>query len=181
MLAEKCFGPEKHNFFESLEVPMKHPDALIALTTGGSEITGYFATVPYQNIELLKPGIHTVVTSYDLTGGPSTVTGVWLTAKFYKENSKITGAAFKGFEEATEIIRNDPERAARIYLKLDKSTPLNQQQVEQILKDPDVIYSLAPQKTMVWTTTMHSLGLLKNEPKGWRDLFFPTAYGVAGN
>jgi NitT/TauT family transport system substrate-binding protein len=181
MLAEKCFGPGKRNFFESLEVPMKHPDAVIALTSGRSEITGHFATIPYQTIELQKPGIHTVVTSYDLTGGPSTVTGVWLTAKFYNQNPKVVRAAYKGFEEATEIIRKDPDRAARIYRKLDKSTPLNQQQVEEILKDPDVIYSLAPQKMMVWATTMHSLGLLKHAPKGWKDLFFPAAHGLAGN
>jgi NitT/TauT family transport system substrate-binding protein len=181
MLAEKCFGPAKRNFFESLEVPMKHPDAVIALTSARSEITGHFATIPYQNIELLRPGIHTVVTSYDLTGGPSTVTGVWLSEKFYKENPTVVRAAFQAFKEATTIIRRDPKRAAQIYLKLDKSTPLNQQQVEQILTDPEVIYSLTPQKMMVWATTMHSLGLLTNEPASWKDLFFPAAYGLAGN
>ena len=181
MLAEKCLGPGKRNFFETLEIPMKHPDAVIALTSGKSEITGHFATIPYQNIELQKPGIHTVVSSYDLTGGPSTVTGVWLSARFYKENPKVVRAAYKGFEEATDIIRKDPERAARIYLKLDKSTPLSEQQVQQILKDPEVIYSLAPQKMMIWATTMHSLGLLRNQPKDWKELFFPAAYGLAGN
>lgn len=181
MLAEKCFGPDKRNFFESLEIPMKHPDAVIALTSGKSEITGHFATIPYQNIELQKSNIHTVVSSYDLMGGPSTVTGVWLTEKFYDDNPKVVKAAYDAFAEATGIIRKDPRRAAEIYRKLDKSNPLSQQQVEQILTDPEVIYSLAPQKMMVWATTMHKIGLLKNEPTGWKDLFFPAAYKLSGN
>lgn len=181
MLAEKCFGPEKRNFFESLEIPMKHPDAVIALTSGKSEITGHFATIPYQNIELQKPGIHTVVSSYDLMGGPSTVTGVWLSEKFYNDNPKVVRAAYQAFDEATNIIRKDPKRAAAIYRKLDKSNPLSQEQVEQILTDPEVIYSLAPQKMMVWATTMHDIGLLTNQPKDWKDLFFPAAYGLKGN
>jgi len=181
MLAEKCFGPDKRNFFESLEIPMKHPDAVIALTSGKSEITGHFATIPYQNIELQKSNIHTVVSSYDLMGGPSTVTGVWLSEKFYNDNPKVVKAAYEAFGEATDIIRKDPKRAAEIYRKLDKSNPLSQQQVEQILTDPEVIYSLAPQKMMVWATTMHKIGLLKNEPKDWKDLFFPAAYKLSGN
>jgi sulfonate transport system substrate-binding protein len=181
MLAEKCLGPEKRDFFESLEIPMKHPDAVVALTSGKSEITGHFATIPYQNIELQHGGIHTVVSSYDLTGGPSTVTGVWLAQKFYDENPKTVRAAYRAFDEATDIIRKDPKRAAEIYRKLDKSNPLSQEQVEQILTDPEVVYSLAPQKMMVWATTMHKIGLLKNEPKDWKDLFFPVAYGLSGN
>jgi NitT/TauT family transport system substrate-binding protein len=181
MLAEKCFGAEKRNFFESREIPMKHPDAVIALTSGKSEITGHFATIPYQNIELQNSSIHTVVSSYDLTGGPSTVTGVWLSEKFYNDNPKVVRAAYQAFSEATDIIRKDPKRAAQIYRKLDKSNPLSQEQVEQILTDPEVIYSLAPQKMMVWATTMHKIGLLKNEPKNWKELFFPAAYALSGN
>ena len=181
MLAEKCLGPSKRNFFESLEIPMKHPDAVIALTSGKSEITGHFATIPYQNIELQKSGIHTVASSYDLMGGPSTVTGVWLSQKFYDANPKVVRAAFEAFKEATDIIRKDPARAAEIYRKLDKSNPLSQQEVLQILTDPEVIYSLAPQKMMVWATEMHKIGLLKNAPSGWKDLFFPVAHDLSGN
>ena len=181
MLAEKCLGPAKRNFFDNLQIPMKHPDAVIALTSGKSEITGHFATIPYQNIELQKSGIHTVTSSYDLMGGPSTVTGVWLSQKFYDANPKVVHAAFEAFKEATDIIRKDPARAAEIYRKLDKSNPLSQQEVVQILTDPEVVYSLAPQKMMVWATEMHKIGLLKNEPSGWKDLFFPAAYGLSGN
>ena len=181
MLAEKCLGAAKRNFFESLEIPMKHPDAVIALTSGKSEITGHFATIPYQNIELQKTGIHTVVSSYDLMGGPSTVTGVWLSQKFYDANPKVVRAAFDAFKEATDIIRKDPARAAEIYRKLDKSNPLSQREVMQILTDPEVIYSLAPQKMMVWANQMHTIGLLKNAPSGWKDLFFPIAYDLSGN
>ena len=181
MLAEKCLGPDKRNFFESLEIPMKHPDAVIALTSGKSAITGHFATIPYQNIELQTSSIHTVVSSYDLMGGPSTVTGVWLSEKFYKDNPKVVRAAYAAFQEATDLIRKDPQRAATIYRKLDKSNPLSQEQVVKILTDPEVIYSLAPQKIMVWATTMHKIGLLKNEPKDWKELFFPVAYGLSGD
>jgi hypothetical protein len=51
----------------------------------------------------------------------------------------------------------------------------------QILTDPEVIYSLAPQKMMVWAGEMHTIGLLTNVPSGWQDLFFPIAHGLPGN
>jgi NitT/TauT family transport system substrate-binding protein len=181
MLAERCLGAAKRNYFETLEIPMKHPDAVIALTSGKSEITGHFATIPYQNIELQTKGIRTVVSSYELMGGPSTVTGVWLSQKFYDANPKVVRAAFDAFKEATDIIRKDPARAAAIYRKLDKSNPLSQQEVMQILTDPEVIYSLAPQKMMVWANEMYTIGLLNNAPSGWKDLFFPIAYDLSGD
>ena len=181
MAAEKCFGKDKRSYFDTLEAPLSHPDAVIALTTGSSAISGHFATIPYQNIELENPRIHTVITSYDLTGGPSITTGLWLTQKFYDDNPKTVRAVFDALEEATRIIKTDPDHAATSYLKMEKGVPLTHDQVVKILKDPDVIYTLVPQKIMVFATFMHSIGLLKNEPTSWKDLFFPMIYGQSGS
>ena len=64
MAAEKLFGEGNHNKLDALTVTLSHPDALVALLSGGSEITAHFTTPPYQYQELEKPGIHTVPVSY---------------------------------------------------------------------------------------------------------------------
>ena len=178
MAAKKC-GKSVH-FFDALEAPLSHPDAAIALTSGKSIITGHFATIPYDSIELQDPNIHTVITSYDLTGGPSIVTGIWLSQKFYDANPKIVRAVYQALEESTKLIKSNPQEAAKIYLKLER-TPLNEQQVVKILGNPNNVYTLTPHKIMVFAKFMHSLGLLKNEPASWKELFFPMIYSRNGS
>ena len=46
-------------------------DAYAALTSGQGEITCVMATAPFAQLQLAKPGIHTVFTSYDVVGAGS--------------------------------------------------------------------------------------------------------------
>ena len=57
---------------DALTVSLSHPDAQVALLSGASEITAHFSSPPFQYQQLEKPGIRTVLSSYDVLGGPAT-------------------------------------------------------------------------------------------------------------
>ena len=180
MAAERFLGPDKRAFFETLQVPFAHPDAMIALLSGKDIVTAHFATIPFQTMELQNPGIHTVITSYDLTDGPSTFSMIWGAGRFHDENPKTTRATLRAREEATKFINENRAEAARIFIKLDNSK-MGQSDVEAILADPDVVYSLAPRGVMLFAEYMTRVGLMKNKPASWKDLMFPEAQNLPGS
>ena len=180
MAAEKYLGADKRGFFDNLQVPFSHPDALVALLSGKDIITGHFATIPFQTIELQNPGIHTVVTSYDLTDGPSTFSLIWASSRFHDENPKTIKAVMKALEAATKFIHEQRAEAAKIFIKLD-SSKMSQAEVEGILADPEVVFSLTPQKVMWYADYMVKTGLIKNKPANWKELAFPEIQNLPGS
>lgn len=180
MAAEKYLGPDKRTFFDSLQAPFSHPDAVVALLSGKSVVTAHFATIPFQNIELKNPGIHTVVTSYDLTDGPSTFSLIWGSSKFHDKNPKTIRATLKALEEATRIINEQRAEAAQIFIKVENSK-MTPAEVEAILADPDVTFTLTPQKMMFYADFMARSGLMKNKPADWKELAFDEIQGLPGS
>ncbi len=120
MAAEKAFGAGQQNKLDALTVSMSHPDAQVALLSGASEITAHFGSPPFQYQQLEKPGIHTVLTSYDVLGGPATFNVVWTTSKFRSENPKLYDAFVKALDEAIALINKDKQAAAEAYLRISK-------------------------------------------------------------
>jgi NitT/TauT family transport system substrate-binding protein len=88
MAAEKEFGPGNQYQLDAFTVAMSHPDGQQALLSGVGEITAHFSSPPFQYQQLKQPGIHRVLNSYDVLGGPATFNVVWATQKFRQENPK---------------------------------------------------------------------------------------------
>jgi NitT/TauT family transport system substrate-binding protein len=59
---------------DKYKVSLSHPDALIALLSGGGEINAHFTSPPFHQRERKSPNIRTIMTSNDVMGGPSTFT-----------------------------------------------------------------------------------------------------------
>src|SRR3954447_22469315 len=153
-------------------VTLAHPDGLTALLSGGGEVTAQFTSPPFQYYALEKPGIHVVLNSYDVMGGPNTFLMVWATNKFRTANPKSYQAVLGALKEATDFINADKRRAAEIYVKEGG----NADQVEKILKmmeDPQVSYTLTPERVLPFAQFMQQVGTLKTRPGSWKDLFFP--------
>ncbi|HEY6893882.1 MAG TPA: ABC transporter substrate-binding protein, partial [Rhodanobacteraceae bacterium] len=72
MAAEKAFGPGQEHKLDHLTVSMSHPDGETALLSGKSEITAHLSSPPFQYQELRHKGMHRVLNSYDVLGGPAT-------------------------------------------------------------------------------------------------------------
>jgi sulfonate transport system substrate-binding protein len=179
MAAEKAFGPGQEHKLDPLTVTMSHPDAMAALASHA--ITAHFGAPPFEYQELQMPGVHTVLNSYDVLGGPASFNLVWTTSKFYKENPKVYAAYVAALQEAIDEINHDKKAAAEEYLK---DTHDNKDSVDFILKmldDPQLVYTTTPQHVMKYVRFMHKVGTIKVLPKSWKELFFPNVDKLAGS
>jgi NitT/TauT family transport system substrate-binding protein len=180
MAAEKEFGEGQQNKLDSLTVTMAHPDGQAALLSPASEITAHFSSPPFQYQQLEKPGIHTVLDSYEVLNGPATFNLVWTTAKFQKENPKLYDAFVKALDEAIAMINSDKRAAAEAYLRLSR----DKDKVEDILamlNDPKIIFTTTPQNVMKYVNFMSKVGSIKVRPESWKDLFFPNVHVLSGS
>src|SRR5213079_1597899 len=66
MAAAKMHGPANYAKYDPLTVSMSPPDATIALMSGSADITCVFSVPPFQQQQLEKPGIRTVLNSFDV-------------------------------------------------------------------------------------------------------------------
>jgi NitT/TauT family transport system substrate-binding protein len=180
MAAEKAFGPGQQNRLDAITVGMAHPDAQAALLSGASEIDAHFSSPPFQYQQLARPGIHTVLNSYDVLGGPATFNVVWTTAKFRMENPKLYDAFVKALEEATDAINRDRRAAAETYLRLSKDKD-SVDEIVKLLNDPSIVYTQTPQNIMKYADFMAKTGSIRVRPESWRDLFFPNVHGTPGS
>ncbi|MBS1154584.1 MAG: hypothetical protein H6R07_508 [Proteobacteria bacterium] len=180
MAAEKEFG-EAHTFkLDPLTVSLAHPDALIALTSGASEITTHFAAPPFAQQELEKPDVHTILNSYDVLGGPATFNVLYASKKFHDGNPKLYGAFLKAFEEATAIINRDKRAAAQTYLALSKDKD-SVEDILKILNDPQVVFTLTPQNVTKFSDFLFKIGSIKQKPANWKELFFAEVHHLQGS
>ena len=180
MAASKEFGIDNYKKLNPLMVNLPHPEGLRALLSGQGEITAQFTSPPFQNTALENPQVHTVLNSYDIMGGPNTFLMVWATKKFRDENPKTYKAVLDAMKEATASINADKKRAAEVYV----AEGGGKESVDKILKlmsDPQVKYTLAPENVLPYAQFMHKIGTLKNEPKSWKDLFFPDIHDLPGS
>jgi len=180
MGAEQAFGPGQQNRLDSLTVTMSHPDAMQALLSGQSEIDAHFGSPPFQYQEVAKGGVHVVLNSYDVLGGPATFNVVWTTAKFKNDNPKLYDAFVKALDEAIAEINRDKRAAAEAYLRISK----DKDSVDNILKmmnDPDIVYTTTPQNIMKFAEFMAKTGAIKAKPESWRDFFFPNVHSLPGS
>lgn len=176
--SEKFLGDKSKA--DSLIVSLPHPDATAALLAGQA-ISGYFATPPFLQVLQRDPRIHPVLTSRDLLGGVDP-TGATLACNqaFVDENPKVTQAAFAGLEDAVKLIRDDPKRAVAIYLESEK-VALSAAEVERILTDGSITYSVSPSGVMALARFMLAQGQLRKLPESWKDAFFPMIGDRPGN
>src|SRR5436190_11743632 len=86
MAAAKQWGQANYAKLDPITVGMSPPDATIALLGGAGDITSNFSVPPFQNQQLEKPGIHTVLNSFEVFGGPHTLTAAWTSSPFRDRN-----------------------------------------------------------------------------------------------
>jgi NitT/TauT family transport system substrate-binding protein len=179
MAAAKEWGIENYKKLDPLMLNLNHPDGLTALLSG-TEVTAQFTSPPYQYYALEKPGIHVILNSYDVMGGPNTFLMVWASNKFREANPKTYKSVLAALKDATDSINADKRRAAEIYVKEGGSV----EQVDKIIKmmtDPQVSYTLAPERVLPYAQFMYRIGSLKNRPNSWKDLFFPEIHDLSGS
>ncbi|MDO5680237.1 MAG: ABC transporter substrate-binding protein [Pelistega sp.] len=179
--ASKTFGPDKYQQLDAITQTLSHPDASAALISGGSEINSHFSTAPFHKQVLqANPQVRQLLTSYDILGGPTTLSVLYTTEKFRESNPKTYQAFYQALNEAVNFIQQQPEQAAAIFIQEQKSK-LSPETVLEIIKDGDNQFTLQPQNTYQFAELLQRLGVIKNRPESWQDYFFAEATTLGGS
>ncbi len=176
----KLFGDGDYKRFDNITVSLPHPDANAALIAGGSEITAHFSSPPFQYQALEHQNVHKILSSYDVLGGPGTFNVLYTTQKFHDENPKTYRAFYDALKEASDIINANKAAAAETYIRVENSRlplPL----VKRIVEDPEVNFTIVPQRTSVYAEKLQQLGVLKNKAASWKDYFFNEIHDQPGS
>jgi len=180
MAAEKAFGPSGFNRLDALTVSMSHPDGMAAFLAKAGEITEHLSAPPFQYQELADPRVHTVFSSTDITGRPTTFTVLWTTTKFREQNPRAYKSVFDAFKEATDIVNADKKAAAELYVTAEHAN-LPAEEVYKMLIAPGMEYTMTPSGVMDYAEFMFAHGLIKKKPASWKDVFFPEVQDLPGN
>ena len=84
-------------------------------------------------------------------------------------------------EEANELIRRDPESAAKILFTAEATAGFSEQELVDVLRDPAIKFTTAPENIEKYADFMRQIGSIEHEAASWRDLFFPEIHGAAGS
>lgn len=180
MAAAKEFGLANYAKLDELTVSLPQAESTAALMSGVLEITANFSVAPYQYLQLKNPKIRTVLNSYDVLGGKATLGLVYTTKKFHDENPRIYAAFMAAYNEANDLIKRDPVRAAEIYQRLSRDKAPTEF-IVAMLKNPDIDFDPVPRQLMTFYTFMQSTGRLKAKATNWKELFFPAVHGEPGS
>jgi NitT/TauT family transport system substrate-binding protein len=167
---------------DGITVALSHPEGMAALTSADAAITGHFTSPPfmYQELENEDPRIHTVVSSYDVLGGPSTFNCVWARSSFREEKPEAYQAFVDALAEAVGLIEADTDAAVDVYIR-QTGSELDPAFVRDILNQPDIAFTLTPANIMKYAEFMHRVGALGTQPAGWSNVFFEEAHELDGS
>ena len=181
LASAKRWGEAAYNKLDKLQVALPHPDAAAAIIKGGTEITAHFGNPPFQDQELAgNPQAHVVLNSYDVLGGPSSATVLYATEKFKNESPKTYRAFIDALDEAAKFIQKNPEQAADIYLKVSGGK-LDRKLLLDVIRNPQVQFTVQPQRTLELGQFLQRVGAIKNTPKALSDYFFDDPRVAGGN
>jgi NitT/TauT family transport system substrate-binding protein len=180
MAAAKQWGQASYAKLDPITVGMSPPDSTIALLSDSADITSVFSVPPFQYQQLEKPGIHTVLNSYEVFGGPHTFTVAWTSSQFRDKNPALYKALVAAFDEATQMLNKDVRPASQYWIDNTRSK-MTVDQVAAIAAGKEVRWTMVPENTMKYAEFMHAVGSIKVMPTDWKELFFPEVHGLSGS
>ena len=175
MAAEKELGAARRNDLDRLTVTLSHPDGMAALL-GGTEVTAHFTAAPIQELELRRPGIRTVLNSFDVLGEPSTFNVVWTSGSFASASPRVVAAFGAALDEALAAIA----AAARAYGRLARDGS-DAGLITEILNDPQVSFTATPRAVGEVAAFMARTGTIRHRPESWKDLFLAGVHARDGS
>ena len=173
MAAAKQFGMANYTKLDPFTVSMTHPDAMAALLSGAGEVGSHFASAPFLQKELERPGIRQVISSVDILGHIN-FNVVAATSKFHAANPKAYAAYMAALKEATDLVNKDKRAAAELYIRVTKDKS-SADEILKIMTAPGNAYNFneTPEGDMRMVDFMYRIGSIKVKAESWKDLLFP--------
>jgi NitT/TauT family transport system substrate-binding protein len=181
MAAAKEFGDENYAKLDPYTVSLSHPDGMLAMMNNSSGVNAHFTSPPFHEMELKMPGTRTLLSSYDIMGGPKTGLVISASSKFRDANPKTYKAFLDALKDAIDTINKDKRAAAKVYLDQAHDTKNSVDDIYKIIESSDFRYTLTPEKVQKTAEFMYKTGTIKEKPNSWKDLFFPEIHHLPGD
>ena len=180
MAAAKEWGKDQYARLDPLTVSMSHPDGMAAFLSK-RDVTAHFTSPPFMYKELEQPGVHRIMSSDDVMGGPTTFSNLYSTSKFHDANPRVYKAVLAAFTEAIEVINKDKKRAAEIYLRISGDKKSTVAEIQKDLEDPNLVFTTTPKNIQKYADFMFDVGTIKTKANSWKDVYFPEVHHLPGN
>jgi NitT/TauT family transport system substrate-binding protein len=171
MQAEKVFG--QYDRLRGELVEMSHAKALAALIAGDNSVTAYFSSPPYTQIALKDGKIHQILSSEQVIGGKASLLVFGATKAYIERHRQIAQILEQAMDDAAHLIRDDPRRAARIFLTYEPSKALKAADIEAVLRQNKDEFGSAVAGIGAFAEFMARHGALKTPPQSWKDVVAP--------
>jgi NitT/TauT family transport system substrate-binding protein len=181
MIAEKRYGVGQQDRFRTSVVALPHPESVNSLLTGATEVKAYFSTPPFTQIVLDSGKAHVLTTSEEAFGGRSTFLALGATKRYLDANPKMGEVMVKALREAGDVIRNNPEKAAEIYLRVEPSKVLDVARVTALLKSEKDDFGVEVSGVKATADFMGRIGGLRRVPASYSDVFLPVIADTKSN
>jgi NitT/TauT family transport system substrate-binding protein len=171
MESEKTFG--KFDHLRNQIVVLSHPQAIAALADDTGQATAYFSSPPFTQIALRPAKVHAILSSSDVMNGKSSFLILGAEHSYVHAQPHVAELVAKAIDEAARIIRDDPKRAAQIYLTHEPSAALNGAAMEAIIRDMKDEFGSPIFGVQATADFMVRIGELKGSLRSWKDIAAP--------
>jgi NitT/TauT family transport system substrate-binding protein len=169
MMVAQEFGRENYAKLDPLTVGLPHPEALVALTSGRTEIKAHLTSPPFSYLEVKDSKVHRVANSVDILGR-LTMDVTFAPKRFVDANPKVVQAFLDALDEADDFIAKDKNAAAEIFVRVSK-VKTTKEEIMEMLQDKDTWFSTTPEGLLKIADFMNGAGSIKTKPASWSDLF----------
>jgi NitT/TauT family transport system substrate-binding protein len=180
MAAAQEWGIAHFDRLDGLTVARSDDAADDALHSGKGDIDTHFVRLPLSDDERADPAVHRVMDSFDIAG-PHSVAVLVTTAMYRDANPPLSAAIAAAIAEADDFIVHHRGAAAEIYDASVKSQDVPVEVLSDMLSDPDLTFTPAPDGVIRLTGFLHQIGRLTHSPDSWQQLFFPEVYKLGGS
>jgi len=171
MQSEKTFG--KFDHLRDQIVVLSHAQAIAAVADNNGLANAYFSSPPFTQIALRAANVHAILSSSDVMNGKSSFLILGAERSYVRAQPQIAELVAKAIDEAARIIRDDPKRAAQIYLTHEPSAALNGAAVEAIVRDVKEEFGSPIYGVQTTADFMVRIGELKGSLRSWKDIAAP--------
>jgi ABC-type nitrate/sulfonate/bicarbonate transport system substrate-binding protein len=171
MQSEKTFG--KFDRLRDQIVILSHPQAIAALADNNGEATAYFSSPPFTQIALRAGNVHAMLSSTDVMNGKSSFLILGAERSHVRAQPQMAELVAKAIDAAARLIRDDPKRAAQIYLTHEPSAALNGAAMEAIIREAKDEFGSPVYGVQATADFMLRIGELKGSLRSWKDIAAP--------
>jgi NitT/TauT family transport system substrate-binding protein len=152
---------------------LSHPQAIAALADNTGQATAYFSSPPFTQIALRAANVHAMLSSSDVINGKSSFLILGAQRSYLRAQPQMAELVAKAIDEAARIIRDDPKRAAQLYLTREPSAALNGAAMEAIIRDAKDEFGSPVYGVQATADFMVRIGELKTPLRSWKDIAAP--------